>query len=125
MPTAPEPRPSLDPESEEYQRLWDQGLRPRVIWVPDTKDPEFIAEARRQARAIANSPEEEEDLEPTSPSRSGSKPAAAYPPEVVAEWRRATEEIARSPQEAEDIAWVASVSILFEDDNDARRDRLS
>lgn len=115
MPAAPEPRPSLDPESEEYQRLWDQGLRPRVFWVPNTKDPKFIAEARRQARAIANSPEEEEDLEPTSPSQSGSKPAAAYPPEVVAEWRRAAEEIARSPQEAEDIAWVESVSVFFEE----------
>ena len=63
MPSAPEPRPSLDPESEEYQRLWDQGLRPRVFWVPDTKDPKFIAEARRQAQAIANSPEAEEDMD--------------------------------------------------------------
>ena len=63
MSAAPEHRPSLDPESEEYQRLWDQGLRPRVVWLPDTKDPKFIAEARRQARAIANSPEEEEDMD--------------------------------------------------------------
>lgn len=62
MSAAPEPRPSLDPESGEYQRLWDQGLRPRVFWVPDTKDPEFIARMRRQCREIARSPEENEDL---------------------------------------------------------------
>ena len=84
MPVDPEPRPSLDPESEEYQRLWDQGLRPRVLWLPDTKDPKFVAEARRQARAIANSPAEEEDMD-----------------------------------------FIESVSVLFEDDNDAERDRLS
>ena len=100
MPSAPEPRPSLDPK--------------------------LIAEARRQAREIANSPEEEDmDLmEPPSPSQSESKPTM-YPPEVVAEWQRAAREIARCPQEAEDIAWVESVSILFDDDNDAGRDRLS
>ena len=84
MSATPEPRPSLDPESEEYQRLWAQGLRPRVFWVPDTKAPKFVAEAQRQARAIANSPEEEEDMD-----------------------------------------FIESVSVVFEDDNDAGHDRLS
>ena len=118
MSAAPEHRPSLDPESEEYQRLWDQGLRPRVIWLPDTSDPEFRERIRREVRAINESPHAKEDMdlmEPASPSQSVSKPAAAHPPEVVAEWRRAAEEIARSPQEAEDIAWVESVSVFFEE----------
>jgi hypothetical protein len=38
-----------------------QGLRPIQIWVPDVNSPEFIAEARRQSLAIANSPHEAED----------------------------------------------------------------
>ncbi len=49
-------RPSLDPESEEYKRKWAEGLRPHVIWLPNTKDPAFIAEVRRQAREAAKSP---------------------------------------------------------------------
>lgn len=47
--------PSLDPESEEYKRKWAEGLRPHVIWLPNTKDPAFIAEVRRQARQAAQS----------------------------------------------------------------------
>ena len=126
MASTPEPRPSLDPESEEYQRLWAQGLRPRVIWVPDTKDPEFIARMRREAQEIANSPEEDMDLmDAASPSQSVGKPSATHPPEVVAEWRRVAEEIARSPQEAEDIAWVESVSIFFEEACEAGSDPLT
>ena len=31
----------------------DAGLVPKTIWVPNTKDPAFIAEYRRQARLIA------------------------------------------------------------------------
>lgn len=38
-----------------------QGLRPIQIWVPDVDSPEFIAEARRQCLAVANSPHAEED----------------------------------------------------------------
>jgi hypothetical protein len=37
------------------------GLRPIQIWVPDTRSPEFAAEARRQALAVARSPHAEED----------------------------------------------------------------
>ena len=61
MPVAHDHRPPLDPESEEYQRLWRQGLRPHIIWLPNTKDPAFIAEVRRQAREAAKSPHAEED----------------------------------------------------------------
>lgn len=56
-------RPSLDPESEEYQRLWDQGLRPCIIWVPDTTDPEIREQIRREVKAINESPQAEEDMD--------------------------------------------------------------
>jgi hypothetical protein len=36
-------------------RLRAQGLRPVQIWVPDTRSPKFVAEARRQCRLIADS----------------------------------------------------------------------
>ncbi|MEX2551196.1 MAG: antitoxin MazE family protein [Nitriliruptoraceae bacterium] len=42
-------------------RLREEGLRPVQIWVPDTRDPEFQEEARRQARVVARSPHESED----------------------------------------------------------------
>ena len=117
MSAAPEPRPSLDPESEEYQRLWAQGLRPRISWVPDTSDPELIAEAERQAHAAAGSLDGDVDLvESASFPQSRSRRATAHPPEVVAEWQRVTREIARCPHEDEDMAWVESVSILFEEE---------
>jgi len=38
-----------------------RGLRPIQIWVPDVDSPEFIAEARRQSRMVAESPSEAED----------------------------------------------------------------
>ena len=42
-------------------RLRAQGLLRIEIWVPDTRSPEFAAEARRQSLALANSPNEAED----------------------------------------------------------------
>jgi hypothetical protein len=33
------------------------------IWVPDTRSPEFLAEAHRQSLAVAESPGEKEDQE--------------------------------------------------------------
>ena len=63
MPAGRDPhRPSLDPESEEYKRLWDQGLRPCIIWLPDTTDPEIREQIRREAQSIARCPHEEEDM---------------------------------------------------------------
>jgi Protein of unknown function (DUF3018) len=38
-----------------------KGLRPLQLWVPDTRSPEFAAEAHRQSRAVANSPYAKED----------------------------------------------------------------
>jgi hypothetical protein len=43
------------------QRLRKQGLRPIQIWVPDVRSPEFVREARRQSRLIAQSPQEPDD----------------------------------------------------------------
>jgi hypothetical protein len=41
---------------ESYRaRLRAQGLRPVQVWVPDTRSPAFVAEASRQARAVAAS----------------------------------------------------------------------
>jgi hypothetical protein len=45
---------------EHRQRLRAQGMRPIQIWVPDVHAPEFAAEARRQSRLVAQSPEEAE-----------------------------------------------------------------
>ena len=37
------------------QRMRAAGLRPVQIWVPDSRDPNFVAECRAQARAVAAS----------------------------------------------------------------------
>lgn len=43
------------------RRLRAQGLRPILIWVPDTRTPTFVAAARRQAKAVAASAEADRD----------------------------------------------------------------
>ena len=43
------------------ERMRRRGMKLIQIWVPDPKSPYFIAEARRQARLIAESPYEKED----------------------------------------------------------------
>lgn len=40
------------------QRMRDAGLVPRTIWVPDTRNPEFLAGLEREARIIASAEEE-------------------------------------------------------------------
>jgi len=35
--------------------LRERGLRPKQFWLPDVTNPEFIAQARADARAIAKS----------------------------------------------------------------------
>ena len=39
------------------------GLRPVQIWVPDTRAPGFVEEARRQCLLVQNDPQEKETLE--------------------------------------------------------------
>jgi hypothetical protein len=43
-------------------RLRKQGLRPIQIWVPDVNSPEFKAEAHRQSLLVAQSEQEQDDL---------------------------------------------------------------
>ena len=39
------------------------GLRPIQIWVPDTRNPSFPEECRRQSQNIANDPHEKESVD--------------------------------------------------------------
>ena len=43
----------------ENPELRAQGLRPALIWVPNTDAPEFEEALRRQVEAIKNSPDNE------------------------------------------------------------------
>lgn len=43
------------------KRMRAKGLRLVQMWLPDTRSPEFLAQAHRDALAIANSPSEQED----------------------------------------------------------------
>lgn len=42
-------------------RLRAEGLRPVQIWLPDTRSAAYVAEVRRQALSIANSPHAADD----------------------------------------------------------------
>ena len=44
------------------QRKRKAGLVAKTIWVPDTKDPKFIEEYRRQARSIAADRRSEDEI---------------------------------------------------------------
>jgi hypothetical protein len=44
-------------------KLRAEGLRPVVIWVPDTDRPEFQESLRQEIEAIRDSPEEQEILD--------------------------------------------------------------
>ena len=54
-------KPSRDKVRAHRARLRAQGLRPIQIWVPDTRAPQFAAEARRQCKLIARSAHAEAD----------------------------------------------------------------
>jgi hypothetical protein len=62
MPSASRRKATREKVSAHRARLRAQGLRPIQIWVPDTRSPAFAAAARRQARAIARSPQEADDM---------------------------------------------------------------
>lgn len=51
--TAKQPKTSTERMAAYRKRMRDAGLRPVQIWVPDTRSPEFIAKARRQAQSVA------------------------------------------------------------------------
>ena len=54
------------PVSQRVQKRRDtlraQGLRPVQIWVPDTRRPGFLAEARRQSLLAAQADAKDQDL---------------------------------------------------------------
>jgi Antitoxin MazE-like len=59
--SATKARSSRDKVRTYRERLRAQGLRPIQIWVPDTRSPEFAAEAQRQSLLVASSPHVAED----------------------------------------------------------------
>ena len=61
MSAAPRPQPSRDRVRAYRDRLRKQGLRPIQLWVPDTRSPDFAAEAHRQSLLAARSRHAEED----------------------------------------------------------------
>lgn len=52
---------SREKVSAHRARLRKRGLRLVQMWLPDTRTPEFAAQAHRASLAIANSPTEEDD----------------------------------------------------------------
>jgi hypothetical protein len=58
---AARPKSSRDKVKAYRERMRRRGMKLIQIWVPDPKSPYFFAEARRQARLIANSPQEKDD----------------------------------------------------------------
>ena len=61
MSAAPRPQSSRDRVRAYRDRLRKQGLRPIQLWVPDTRSPDFAAEAHRQSLLAARSRHAEED----------------------------------------------------------------
>jgi hypothetical protein len=57
----PDPEANRRKTREWRARMRAKGLRPVQVWVYDARDPAFVAECRRQALAIANSPTESDD----------------------------------------------------------------
>lgn len=45
--------PTAERVKKHREALRAAGLRPVQIWVPDTRQPGFAAECRRQSRAVA------------------------------------------------------------------------
>jgi len=61
MSAEPRPQSSRERVRSYRDRLRKQGLRPIQLWVPDTRSPDFAAEAHRQSLLVARSPHAEED----------------------------------------------------------------
>ncbi len=61
MSAGPCPQSSRDRVRAYRERLRKQGLRPIQLWVPDTRSPDFAAEAHRQSLLAARSRHAEED----------------------------------------------------------------
>lgn len=55
------PLTSAERTAKHRAKMRAQGFKLKQFWLPDTSSPEFIKEARRQSRLIANSKHEAED----------------------------------------------------------------
>jgi Protein of unknown function (DUF3018) len=55
-------RSSASKVRQHREKLRAQGLRPIQMWVPDVNDPKIKEQIRREARLIARSPHEKDDL---------------------------------------------------------------
>jgi antidote-toxin recognition MazE-like antitoxin len=55
-------RSSASKVRQHREILRAQGLRPIQMWVPDVNDPKIKERIRREARLIARSPQEKDDL---------------------------------------------------------------
>ncbi|MCD6681092.1 MAG: antitoxin MazE family protein [Burkholderiaceae bacterium] len=53
---------SADRVRRHREALRAAGLRPVQLWVPDTRDPAFVAACRRQSLSLLGDPQEEEVL---------------------------------------------------------------
>ena len=51
------PRTPQQRMASRRERLRAQGLRPVQFWVPDLRDPKVLAEIRREAKLMAQHPE--------------------------------------------------------------------
>jgi len=61
MRTPTKPKTNAKRVAAHRKRLRRDGLRPLQIWVPDTRLPGFVAEARRQSRRVAAARGESQD----------------------------------------------------------------
>ncbi len=53
---------SADRVRRHREALRVAGLRPVQLWLPDTRDPDFIEACRRQSRSLRGDPQEKEIL---------------------------------------------------------------
>ncbi len=56
-------RPTRSRVAAHRAQLRARGLRPIQIWVPDTRAPGFVAEARRQARLVDSGADFEDTMD--------------------------------------------------------------
>ena len=57
----PRPKSSREKVRAYRKRMRAKGLRLVQMWLPDTRTPEFAAQAHKDSLAIANSPTEHDD----------------------------------------------------------------
>lgn len=52
--------PSVERVRRHREVMRAAGLRPVQVWVPDTRDPAFVAECKRQSLMLRDDPQEAE-----------------------------------------------------------------